>query len=310
MIHRAVETIEIPTSDAFPVRGDLYLPLSVEPTGIVVLCHGFKGYKTWGFFPYLSERLRDAGLAALSIDFAFNGTFPESPGTNASARETKNDPVSGGPRPTRYPRPDLFRNNTLGREYKDLAAVIRFIVEDGLQEYVTTPLTLGLFGHSRGGVVALLNALEHDDVAAVCTWAIPDGADIFDARQKARWRREGEIDFSDAHEGTRLSVAVRYLEELEQNHAFYDLRGRVGELRAPHLIVHGETDLAVNVTCARIIYDAEKKLNDKRLLLLRTGHTFGIQYPEPNEPEAPSEALVEAADATVEWFSRYLQRGS
>jgi fermentation-respiration switch protein FrsA (DUF1100 family) len=83
--------------------------------------------------------------------------------------------------------------------------------------------------------------------------------------------------------------------------------------------VHGETDLAVDVKSAQTLFEAEKNLKDKQLLILKTGHLFGVPYPARdgsvdlglrNGGQEPAPVLVEAADATVEWFSRYLGKGA
>jgi pimeloyl-ACP methyl ester carboxylesterase len=309
MFASTVETIEIPTADGFAVRGDLYLPAGQPPSGIVILCHGFKGYKSWGFFPYLATCLSNAGIAACSIDYSFNGTFPEIRDTedednaaHAPARGTSFEK-------TRYLRPDLFRENTLKREYEDLALVLRLVGENGLGHRVGPGTPLGLFGHSRGGVSAFLNALENDRISALCTWAAPDHPDHFTPKQKARWRQNGEYDFTCASDGMRLRLSSRYLDDLERNRDVYDLRRRATELHVPHLIVHGKVDLVVAVARARSLHEAEHRLQDKRIVILRTGHTFGVTDPPGVAPDEPPRPLVEASSATVEWYERYLKKG-
>ncbi|UCH84284.1 MAG: hypothetical protein JSW50_00935 [Candidatus Latescibacterota bacterium] len=337
MIPRPDHKIEIPTTDEYPVRGDFYVPETASPPGIVVLCHGFKGYKTWGFFPYVAGRIREAGLAALSIDFSFNGTHP----TGGSEDDSSAPKLEPGDRQPLYPRPDLFRINTITRERNDLLSVMRFIRAGQLDPHIKTPRSVGLFGHSRGGVVSFLHAVQHNDVDALCTWSIPDHANIFDARQIERWRAMGDYDFTNAADGTRLSVSLRYLDDLENNIDAFDLAKQATRLRTPHLIVHGETDLAVDVECARVLHDAEENLDDKQLLIVRTGHLFGVTYPaqdvtpankQPHDPGAPADAfakpaettgpdappqtadaptdvLVKTTDVTVDWFATHLGKG-
>lgn len=292
--------IEIPTPDGAAVRGDLYLPRERTPTGVVILCHGFKGYKTWGFFPYLAGRIRDAGMAALAIDFSLNGTFPDE-----SARESPETTPQG----TRYTRPDLFRMNTVAREIQDLAAALHSLSRDGFGGRIDPASPVGLFGHSRGGVSAILNALENERVGALCTWSTPDHPDHFTARQKEIWRRCGEYDFTDAIDGARLALSAAYLDDIETHRDEYDLLRRVGDLRVPHLIVHGEMDLAVPVRCAHALHDAERKLCDKKLVIVRTGHTFGVSDPPGLDADDPPRAMVEASDVTVEWFHAHLTKG-
>ena len=70
MIHRPF-ALKSPLGE--PIRGDLRLPDGDGPFPVVVVCHGFKGFKDWGFHPWLGERLAGAGFAAAHFDFSRNG---------------------------------------------------------------------------------------------------------------------------------------------------------------------------------------------------------------------------------------------
>jgi dienelactone hydrolase len=283
---RRIETIAIPTEDGFAVRGDLYLPVPGEIAGIVVLCHGFKGYRTWGFFPFLAGRLAGAAVAALAIDFCLDGDL-------------------GG-----VARPDLFRRDTIRREIADLETVLSAIARNGLGGRVDRRKPLGLFGHSRGAVAATLAACDDEGVGALCTWSCPVHPDHFTPAQKERWRRKGEYDFTDTRDGARLALGIDYLDDLEASRDDYDLVRRVAGLRAPHLIVHGELDLAVGVGSARALYDAETSSDDKRLVIVRTGHTFGVTGDLDASSTDTPRALIEASDVTVDWFTRHFGKGT
>jgi pimeloyl-ACP methyl ester carboxylesterase len=292
------ETIEVQAADGHPVTGDLYRPLEGEPKGIVVLCHGFKGYRTWGFLPFLAGRLRDADMAALSIDFSHNGSRLGSSGADTERRTR-----------SRYPRPDLFRLNTIQRECEDLASVISAVLIDGLQGRLSTGVRIGVFGHSRGAVAAMVNAATGEAVRVLCTWSSPAHPDHFTPAQKERWRRWGELDFTDAVDGERLCLAVGFLDDIETNGEIYDLVRRASGLRIPHLIVHGTADLAVSVDAARAIHDAEQAVPEKRIVILKTGHTFGVSDPPGLDSERPPRALVEACEVTVGWFASHFEKG-
>jgi len=80
----------------------------------------------------------------------------------------------------------------------------------------------------------------------------------------------------------------------------------VTDLRVPHLIVHGEMDLAVPVRAALAMHEAERGLRDKKLIMERTGHTFGVSDPPGMDANNPPRVLVESCDATVEWFITHL----
>lgn len=288
------KTIEIPTGDAYPVRGDLYVPRR-RTSGVVLLCHGFTGHKRWGFLPRLADGLRKAGLVALSLDMSHNGTFPEPDGSTPHDDEAV------------YVRPDLFAKNTLRREYEDVGHAIRFAVDGGLGRAVKGPIRIGLFGHSRGGITATLNAIDHPEVVVLATWSTIDDPDRFTDAQKKRWRRDGVYAFEAPTDGTPLAMGAAHLDDLEANHDFYLLRERVGELKVPHLVVHGKADLAVPYASAIRLHEAEHHLRDKELLILQTGHTFGVSTSASTSTARPSRALMQAVDETVMWFGNHLR---
>ncbi len=279
-------TIEIPTGDDNPVWADLYKPGEENgPVGsVVILCHGLKGYRRWGFIPQLARSLCEAGIAALAIDFSHNGAAGCDGG------------LSGGPV---YRAPELFRDNTLDRERNDLAAVIRW-VRRGAEGRIGLSVRPGLWGHSRGGGSVVLNALTSpEDISAIVTWSAPAHADIYKPRQKKRWREAGEYDFLEGVSGERLAMGIGFLDDLEARHEEYSLAGRAGDLAVPHLAVHGEMDLVITAESADRFYNAKPARAEKQILKLRTGHTFGIARSPRSGP------LLEAIDATCEWFRRF-----
>jgi pimeloyl-ACP methyl ester carboxylesterase len=287
------QTIRIPTGDEHPVWADLYLP--DEPRGLCILCHGFKGYRTWGFLPWLAGCLFSSGFAALSIDFSHNGTIP--PAANGTAAQ----PARG----VRYHDPDLFSRNTLSRERSDLASVIRYVIAGGLGGAVDPRMPLGLLGHSRAGVTVILNALEFEEVRAVVSWGTPAHPDIFSDEQKQKWRAAGRIEFTDSASGAPLAIDGVYLKDIEENYELYDLERAVARLQAPYLIVQGIADLPVPPEAAVRLYRAGNPRNPRRLVLVRSGHTFGTAGPFAGPPEA----LRKAKDETVGWFTIHLGSG-
>lgn len=109
----------------------------------VVLCHGFKGFKDWGFIPPLAERLARAGYVVVAW--------------NASG--------SGVDDTGEFVWPDRFGRNTFSAELADLESVLR-AVEGGILD-VAPPTSVGLVGHSRGGGLAILAAARDERIAAL-----------------------------------------------------------------------------------------------------------------------------------------------
>jgi len=279
-------SFHITTGDDHPVAADLYAPDPRKPVRrLVVLCHGFKGHRRWGFIPHLAERLCDAGIGSLALDFSHNGRI--TPG------ESVPEPSNGS-----FPDPDAFRDNTIARECSDLEAALGWI---GSQPEAVLPAApVGLWGHSRGGLVALIVARARAGIDAVATWSAGARPDRYTERQKARWRDAGALEFTDAATKTHLALGLDYLRDIEDNAGRYDAGAWARDLAIPHLIVHGEMDLVVPVAEAFSLYDVPTIRADKKLIRLQTGHTFGFEGDV-------TDVLDKATERSVSWFDHYLK---
>jgi len=117
----------------------------------VVVIHGFKGFKDWGMFPHLAERLARGGFTAVTLNLSGSGVD--------DAGE--------------FSLPERFGHNTFSAELEDLGRVIDSLMAGALG--VPVPSSLGLVGHSRGGGIAVLQAAQDTRVRALVTWAAISG---------------------------------------------------------------------------------------------------------------------------------------
>ena len=148
---------EVPVAGGL-LRGDIRFPgdASSPPGGrtkrLIIVCHGFKGFKDWGFFPYLAENLATRADAAV-VSFNFSG--------------------SGiGPDMENFTDLEGFAHNTFSREVKDLEAILDGLRAGRLGEVrVAPPDSVGVLGHSRGAAAAILVGAVRPEVRAVVTWA-------------------------------------------------------------------------------------------------------------------------------------------
>ena len=124
---------ELEGADGGPLRGDVRTAASGARRPAVVICHGFKGFKDWGMFPPLAERLARAGLTAISFNFSGSGVGPDGDS---------------------FSEPTRFKHDTYTRQLTDLATVIEATDHARLASGLSQPSRIGLFGHSRGGGVA------------------------------------------------------------------------------------------------------------------------------------------------------------
>ncbi|MCK4236906.1 MAG: hypothetical protein KAX38_07285, partial [Candidatus Krumholzibacteria bacterium] len=67
----------IENGESPPIHADLRTRFPEKRFPLIIVCHGFLGYKGWGFFPYLSEHLAVSGFHVLTISFSMNGIDEE-----------------------------------------------------------------------------------------------------------------------------------------------------------------------------------------------------------------------------------------
>src|SRR5918998_558314 len=77
-----------------PISIDVRSAAPSQARPAVLILHGFKGFKDWGMFPPLSDRLARAGFTAISFNFSGSGvddagdfTLPERFGHNTFSAE-------------------------------------------------------------------------------------------------------------------------------------------------------------------------------------------------------------------------------
>jgi uncharacterized protein len=265
-----------------PLHGLVDLPDASGERPTVVICHGFKGFMEWGFFPHLAALLAERGFVAIRFNLSGTGMRP--------GDELVTDP-------------DAFRENTYSRELADLLAVLAAAGETIAPGRVDRR-RLGLFGHSRGGGAALLAAARppwRERVRALVTWAAISDVDRFTPEQKEDWRRTGELPVVNARTGQRLALGRGLLDDLEERRAELDLLAAAAARGAPWLIVHGAEDESVPVAEAHRL--AERAGGDKELLVVPgANHTFGSRHPFAG----PTPQLVQALNATQRWFRAHL----
>ena len=263
-----------------PLRGFVDLPDRPGPWPVVVLCHGFKGFCTWGFHPPLAELLAARGLAAVRFNFRGSGMAP--------GDELVTDP-------------EAFRADTYTAELGELLALLERL---GDLDADLDPGHLALLGHSRGGGVALLAAAHSDwreRLRALVTWNAIGRCDRWGEREKAAWRAQGELPVANARTGQRLALGLPLLQEIESRAAELDLAAAAARRRAPWLLLHAEEDEAVLVAEGRALA-AAAAAPAELVELPGTGHTFGAVHPFAG----PTPALTTALNRTVAFLRQRL----
>jgi len=272
---------ELTGADDGPLRGEVRTSAGGASRPAVVIAHGFKGFKDWGFFPHLADRLARGGITAVSFNFSGSGVGPEG---------------------DRFTEPGRFARATFGNDVRDLETVVAALRSGTLVPGLGSPPAIGMFGHSRGGGVAVLFAAAHAEVRSLVTWSAIAATMRWGPETIRRWRADGKLDVTNTRTGEVLPLHTDVLDELEA-----DTEGRLDILAAaeriaiPWLIVHGEADESVSQRDAQLLSSANGERAE--LLMVRHGsHTFGARHPWAG----PTPELEQAMDATVGWFARTL----
>jgi uncharacterized protein len=258
------ERFEIPGTGARVVRGEVRV--AAEARGSVVLVHGFKGFARFAFFPFLADRLAASGLTTVTFNSSGSGVGED--------METFSDP-------------EAFAENSYTRELQDLALVIAESERRGW-----TGPQFGLFGHSRGGAIALLHAARDARVRALVTWASIASVVRWTEQQMAEWRERGWLEVPNTRTGQVFRLRTALLDETTEHHlGRLNLRMAATTLLCPWLIVHGDADETVPFAEAEQLYAA----SEERAELLRVAggtHTFNVAH-GMTEPSAQLSAAVE-----------------
>ncbi len=263
-----------------PVRGDVRIPEGPPPRSAVLVLHGFKGFKDWGFFPYLLQRLAAAGHAVVSFNFSGSGI---------------------GTHPDRFTELEAFAANTLSRELEEVGWVADWMMGGDLLP--RRPQRLALLGHSRGGGVAVLQAASDERVRALATWSGVSTFDRWSAATKEEWREIKRIYVLNSRTGQQMPLDVGLLEDIEANRERLDVLGAAARVAVPWLILHGEDDRTVEMDEARAL--ARVAARGRLSVIARAGHTYEVRHP----CEGPSPELDQAVEQTLAHLALHVADG-
>lgn len=253
--------IKIKNKNGNTINIDLRYPKSpASKLPLLIFCHGFKGFKDWGCFPYMLDKIADAGIFTVSFNFSLNGVDNE-----------KDNPID-------FERLDDFAKNTFSEELDDLSCVLDFL-EKEKDKYNYNFDSLILAGHSRGGGIAILKTAEDKRVKKLITLASVAEFNRYGEETKRMWKERGFIEALNTRTKQKMRMNVSLLEDLENNYLRLDIKNAMENANVPTLIMHGTEDLAVEKDEAEALYSLCNKDITKLVILEKTGHTFGAVHP-------------------------------
>ncbi|HSY50611.1 MAG TPA: alpha/beta fold hydrolase [Thermoanaerobaculia bacterium] len=257
------------SDENLPIRGDLDAP--PEAKALVVIVHGFKGFKDWGFFPWLAGTLFDHHFAVCRFNMSRSG-IEENPET--------------------FDRLDLFAEDTYSGQVADLKKVVSYC-----QQRVDAPVFL--VGHSRGGGVSLLAAEGIENLSGIVTWSAISHTDRWDDATKSLWRRIGYLEVENARTKQMMRMSSRMLDDIEAHRERLDILKCATQIEQPILIIHGGRDESVPVDESAEIESYAG--NASRVVIAKASHTYNAIHPLIHVPFE----LSMAAALTARFVSVY-----
>lgn len=250
---------------------------------LIIILHGFKASKDWGFFPLLAKSIAKQVGISLIFDFSRNGK----PDKNYYFRQA-----------------NKFANNTITRQIEDLKVVIdKFKKCELISNERLSKLWDGrifLLGHSLGAGIALLYTQFYNNIERISAWAPIGLLNRYSERQKQIWKDKGYLEFQINQTRQLLRINVDYLIDIENNIEKYSISDAVKNLNILLQIIYGKEDLTITKAEIDLI---KKNINQQMAsihLIKNTGHTFGYNSTNENLPIGFNEAL----DLTIEFFNK------
>jgi dienelactone hydrolase len=270
---KSPEAFEIPCKDGLSIRGEVYPAES--SLGTVIVCHGFKGFAHWAFFPYLAQTLAKNGLTAITFDFSGSGIGRD--------RES-------------FTEPEAFGANTLTRDHEDLENLV-----DYARRMKLINGKFGLFGHSRGGGTAIIFAAgAESDVGSLVTWSAISYPNRWSSEDMITWRKRGYAEVTNSRTGQIMRLGTDMLDDVELHGSTkLNIEAAAGKMKVPWLIVHGTGDDTVPSSEAERLHALSPRVSTLRVIE-GANHGFDAKHPLNEIPPVLEKVVLE----TVRFFVR------
>ena len=271
------------------INTDLRYNPDSENLPLVIFCHGFKGFKDWGCFPYMMDKIASENNFCVSFNFSYNGTGD------------KEDEQS------EFTRLDLFAENTFTRELDDLGSVIDYLFTQK-DEYNYDTDNSTLIGHSRGGGIAILKTAEDKRIKKLITLSTVNDFDRYTDSLKKKWKENGYLEVLNSRTNQMMRQNFTLIEDLEKNQQRLDIQKAIKVIDVPLLLIHGTQDLSVDYSNSEDLYTRHIENNDSAkektelVLIENTGHTFGAVHPFAGTTKAIEEVITFILDFIKKTF--------
>lgn len=152
-----------------------------------------KCYKDWGAWNLMAEKFAKNGFYFVKFNFSHNGTTLD--------------------KPTAFEDLESFGQNNYSKELSDLEFVINYFSNDN-----SRCRKISLIGHSRGGGIAIIEALENSKIKNLSLWQVQILLDRFPADEKLEdWKKNGVYYNYNSRTKQQMPHDIQFLEDYLAN---------------------------------------------------------------------------------------------
>ncbi|MDC1533912.1 alpha/beta fold hydrolase [Polaribacter sp.] len=265
-----------------PIVTDVFYNETQQSQKVIIFCHGYKGFKDWGAWNLMAERLANAGYFFIKFNFSHNGGTLE--------------------QPIDFPDLEAFGNNNYTKELDDLQSVLDWISNNSQFKNTVDSNQISIIGHSRGGGIVTLKAAQDPRVkniislASVCDFASRSSTNS----DLSAWKKTGVKYVLNGRTKQQMPHFYQFHEDFVQNKERLNIQRAAKKITIPHLIIHGDKDSSISAT------EAEKLhvWNPKSVLKIieNANHVFNVSHPWTEKKG--SEAFEKTIKICIDFLSQ------
>ncbi len=256
-----VKNIIIPGSGNRPITLDIFFEKETGQKPAIIYAHGFNGFKDWGNFDLIAEKISEAGFAFVKFNFSHNGTTPQ--------------------QPEEFSDLEGFGKNNYSIELNDVKLVTDWVCDAAnlYAKHIDKKMVC-LIGHSMGGGIAILHAATDKRISKLVTWAAISQCKTpwgnWPAEKMDEWKRSGVQYYTNSRTKQQLPMYYQLFEDYRDNEQKLDIKQAMQSLTIPVLICQGTADAAVPIASALLLKEWQPAAI---LYTLDTDHVFGRKHP-------------------------------
>ncbi len=276
------KNIIIPGAANHPMALDIFFEQSNIPKPVVIYAHGFNGFKDWGNFDLIANKMAEAGVVLVKFNFSHNGTTPA--------------------QPTEFADLEAFGNNNYSLELEDLQKITDWVAD--LQNVYNAEIDTNqiyLIGHSMGGGMAILHAANDNRIKKLVTWASVSECKTpwgnWSAEKMEEWKATGVQYYTNSRTNQQMPLYYQLYEDYVNHASQFDIEKAIGQLQIPILICVGTNDTAVPIEKA---YALQKWQPAASFFTVESDHVFDRKHPWLTD-ELPI-AMQNVLDATINFL--------